>query len=127
MMWEVLDQGVIPNKELRQLLDATAREFYPANEEHPDHGWDFALQAWREAQERAQDAYNTWAAYLPGSEPPLNIKKDTPRELPLYRGLSDSSLAGLTGGGNFAKIQFSPVTHRARVPNDCQAVDPFSQ
>eukprot|EP00959_Pyramimonas_sp_CCMP1952_P327614 6858515-Pyramimonas_sp.AAC.1 len=45
-IWEVLEQGVVKNKNLLQLIHDGAHEFYS----DPDNGWDAVLRKYREAQ-----------------------------------------------------------------------------
>eukprot|EP00959_Pyramimonas_sp_CCMP1952_P068379 1427071-Pyramimonas_sp.AAC.1 len=36
LIWEVFDQGVLPNRSLRNMLNATGELFYPKNRTHPE-------------------------------------------------------------------------------------------
>eukprot|EP00976_Prorocentrum_cordatum_P039878 810271-Prorocentrum_minimum.AAC.1 len=88
-IWEVLEQGVVRNKNLLQLIHDGAHEFYP----DPENGWNAVLRKYREAQAKVEEARATWFAFLSGREPPLSIA-DAPEEI--YR--------NPTKGGTFAVI-----------------------
>ena len=97
----MLEQGKVKNKNLLQLIHDGAHKFY----NDPEKGWNAALERYRGAQAKVEEARATWSAFLSGREPPLSIE-DAPEEV--YRNQSKGGtfeviLPAINEGGCRAK------------------------
>lgn len=79
-IWEVLEQGAVPNKELHRLMGAAREYFYPHDTLHPELDWTFQISSFRTARRAAEEAYHLYEEALGKEEPPIHHERDVPAE-----------------------------------------------